>query len=220
MSRIARSLQKIYERWRLRGDSFVLVSNNCWGYELYHSVGREYNTPFVGLFLHPDCYIKLVENFDFYLSSQLEFIEHSKYESCSGAYPIGLLAGDVEIHFLHYPTKALALDKWRRRVERLNAAKRAGEPFYFKLCDRDGCTEQHLRRFHAGSFGKRISMSVHETRMANHLCLPELKDPSGNFVVDGLRLYRSRYGYFDISSWISTGDVRQSLASRLLGWLP
>ena len=35
-------------------------------------------------------------------------------------YPIGILGGDVEIHFLHYISEAEALEQWNRRLLRVN----------------------------------------------------------------------------------------------------
>ena len=49
----------------VENKNFVIVSDNCWGGSLYQWYNRPYNSPFVGLFIHGDCYIKLLSNFDY-----------------------------------------------------------------------------------------------------------------------------------------------------------
>ena len=59
--------------------------------------------------MYPD-YIEFLGNLHHYLTkAKIEFVEHSKYPvgderraAWSHWYPIGLLNGKVEIHFLHY----------------------------------------------------------------------------------------------------------------------
>jgi uncharacterized protein (DUF1919 family) len=42
----------------IKYKNFVIVSDNCWGAEIYQWFNRPYNTPFVGLGIYGDCYIK------------------------------------------------------------------------------------------------------------------------------------------------------------------
>ena len=58
------AIQYIIERSRIGNNKFIIVSNNCFGSELYSSTKRNYNTPFVGLILYPDCYIRFLKNFN------------------------------------------------------------------------------------------------------------------------------------------------------------
>jgi uncharacterized protein (DUF1919 family) len=215
MSNISTFSSAAVERFRLNEKQFVLISNNCWGYELYNLLGRAYNTPFVGVFLFADCYLKLLENFSDCMNSTLKFSEYSKYVS-TPQYPVGVLFGGVEIHFLHYSTRQDALEKWNRRSDRLLAEINCGTPIYIKICDRDGCTSDHLRRFHEISFGNKLSIGVAAFDSPNHVCVPMLGVSCGSCVVDGLKLFRRRYRYFDISDWIQVGIVRRSLMSRVL----
>lgn len=57
-------------------------------------------------------------------------------------YPIGLIANDIEIHFIHYKDEDEAYAKWSRRVKRIN-----WDNLIVKFCDRDQCTEDLIRRF-------------------------------------------------------------------------
>lgn len=91
-------------------------------------IGMEYNSPTLGLyFMYPD-YIELLSNLKYYLTdARIEFVENSKYPigderraAWSHWYPIGLLGGKVEIHFLHYHSEKEAAEKWYRRAARVN----------------------------------------------------------------------------------------------------
>ncbi len=58
----------------LQDKNFVIISNNCWGGEIYSWFKRPYNSPFIGLFLNGPCYLKLLSNFDYYMSLDLNFV--------------------------------------------------------------------------------------------------------------------------------------------------
>lgn len=216
MNRIARHLSGAIERSRLHDKSFAIISNNCWGYELYNALGREYNTPFVGVFFFAECYLRLLEDFETYLDADVAFITTSRHSPGPFNYPIGVLRGEIEIHFLHYSRQEEALGVWKRRVARLRKAVDAGVPLFVKFCDRYNCTSGHIARFHALPFENKLSLGINALDTSTHLCQPELKDAGGDFVVDGVTLYWKRYHYFDVCEWIGTGKVRQSLISRSL----
>lgn len=218
MSKTANSFIFSLEKLRLKNRRFILLSNNCWGYEIYQALGRKYNTPFVGLFLFPECYIRFLENFEKCIYSPITFTQTSKYiKDCTSiTYPIGLINDDIEIHFLHYHSESEALEKWDRRIDRLRKDIESNVPIFVKFCDRDGCSKEHLSMFHALPFKNKLSIGVKPFRAANHLCQLKMKDSQGMFVSDGLDLYRKRYHYFDISCWLSKGRVRHSAISRIL----
>ncbi|MEJ2043833.1 MAG: DUF1919 domain-containing protein [Reinekea sp.] len=216
MNRIARKISFLIENYRIDKKQFIIVSNNCWGYELYNALNRPYNTPFVGLFLYPECYVQFLENFDACMDAELKFSRTSKYLKAAPNYPVGVICGGIEIHFLHYKTQEEAVVKWRRRVSRFKEACADNVPIYVKFCDRDGCTEEQLERFHATSFNNKISFGIHDFDSSRHLCLPQLKDANADFIADGLILYRNRYRYFDISDWILSGRIGKTPYSRIL----
>ena len=117
-----------------------IITNNCYGLDYYKKQNIPYNTPFVGLFIYADCYIKLLESFEAYMDEPLTYCMFSKYGKTD--YPVGLLY-DVEIHFLHYKTFQEALHKWNRRKARMKLFHEC----IVKMCDRDGFREEHGKRF-------------------------------------------------------------------------
>ena len=213
------NLFSAYEAKRIGEKPFVILSNNCWGYELYGAIGREYNTPFIGLFLMPECYLRFLENFDNCISSELTFTHNSKYYDQPKPYPIGVLEVGIEIHFLHYTSEKEARDKWGRRMARMKSALASGAEIYCKLCDCEGCTPEHLARFHRLGFAQKISIGLQKFSHNQHLHVPFLRNNDGTALIDGARLYKKRYSYFDITQWILTGDVKKTPSSKLLALL-
>jgi uncharacterized protein (DUF1919 family) len=132
-----RSLRdKYYERKRLKyaemlkphfSSNVSIISSNCLAGRIYQDLRVQYNSPTLGLyFMYPD-YINFLQNLESNLKAPISFVTQSKYPSENErmalkkhSYPIGLLNGDIEIHFLHYTTEEEAYEKWKRRCERVN----------------------------------------------------------------------------------------------------
>lgn len=108
------------DREKLRDYQFTIVSNNCFGGILYKQLGQAYLSPFVGLFITGEDYLKLVDRFDYYMEQDLAFIDNSKnsyvnrLKEKKNNMPIGKL-DDIEVVFLHYSSNEEALKKWLRR---------------------------------------------------------------------------------------------------------
>ncbi len=110
------------------GEGFSVICNNCFGGRLYQDLGLPYATPTAGLFMVISDFIEFCSHIEHYLfHSTMTFTDRSKWEQLNGwradgglAYPIGVLDGKVELHFLHYPNEAEARQKWERRAARVN----------------------------------------------------------------------------------------------------
>lgn len=188
-------------RKKLTNDNFTIISNNCWGGGIYEALDLEYKTPTVGLFLYAPCYIKLIRNLKNNLLSELKFIDHSKYEIANEArktnpYPIGLVNDEIEIHFLHYKTHNDALEKWKRRCERVNFNN-----LYFSLTDNDLCSFIEIEAFDKFP-GKKVFFSANKIDSINSLVW--LKEFSKRGKVGDLYsnpwLYRK---YFNVVKWLN-----------------
>src|ERR1700733_1243073 len=98
-----------------------IISNDCFGGEVYRSLDIPYNTPFIGLMLMAPCYITLLMNLEYYLDQDLSFIQVSKYELVNimlkekGYFPIATIGKEIEIQFLHYESEMEARQKWEKR---------------------------------------------------------------------------------------------------------
>jgi uncharacterized protein (DUF1919 family) len=114
-------------RSKLKNKDFSIIGNNCFAGAIYHKFGLEYTSPTVWTYIFPEEYIRFLENLEWYLKQPLEFTTVTKHpvtrklvENMHRNYPIGILNGDVEIHFIHCKTEKQALEKWTRRVKRIN----------------------------------------------------------------------------------------------------
>ena len=194
-----------------RKNNFVVVSNNCWGAEIYKRLNLEYNTPFVGLFIYGPDYIKLLENFDYYMNKNLSFVNESKWSKKTILFPIGKL-DDIEIHFMHYKNEEEAFSKWNRRVERMKQ-KNDFDDFFFKICDRDLTDDDIIGRFHKLPFKNKVSFGVNSSSNVNHIHIKE--GNNAQFVPDGVELYKCSFKYFDIFKWINTGKISNNFYSRI-----
>lgn len=134
----------------LRVRDFSIVANNCWGGIVCDDVGVQYRSPFVNMFMYADCYLKMLEDLNHYLSSELKFANTSSYFDQLPAYPVGLLR-DAEIHFIHYKTNEEAADGWQRRKMRINPDR-----LMVVLSERDGCSESHIKRFDALPYREKL----------------------------------------------------------------
>ena len=221
---VKRWLERAYEQQLMHTD-FAIISNNCWGYQLYQSLGREYNTPFIGLFLHDDCYIKFISSMEFYLDCPFVFTRKSKYYSEERDYPVGVICGDIEIHFMHYESEEECLSKWSRRTKRLQSYMNQSRPVFLKLCDRDATLSglQVLQKFHGINRFKKISFSASSLPHGSALMLNACDVICDKGVLRcnliGPDLYAKRYKYFDIVEWVKYGRINHTIWSRCLGLL-
>lgn len=203
------------DRRLYKGKDFVIISNNCWGAEIYRRLGVRYNTPFVGLFLFGPDYIKLLENFDYYMNCNLTFKTSSDFVGNDIPYPIGQL-GDLEIHFQHYKNEDEAQDKWKRRLDRMKMVPNK-DNYFIKICDRDKGDESIFKRFHQLPFSNKISFGVNAFNNINHIHIEgEVKD---KFVPDGIELYRISYKYLDLLEWFNTKQRTSNYYSKFKYYL-
>lgn len=198
-------------KMRLRSRDFTIISNNCWGAHVYQWSGMEYQTPFIGLFLVPECYLRLLSNLRFYLERPLVFRNRSRHahlnllrEQRHLHYPIGCLNDEVEIHFLHYETPLEASEKWSRRVKRVHPHD---DQLFIKFCDYNWgcrypwCSDAQIAEFDRLPFRNKVCFvgrPMPEIRSA--VWIPESRHDG--FVPDGLVLSGLSPKYFDAAGWI------------------
>lgn len=148
----------------LNSTDFTIISNNCWGGMIYESYNLPKKTPTVGMFFMAKDYIEFLSDLEGYISGDLTFINPSDSrwknmpelasDNRFGHYPIGVLSNginSVEIFFLHYHSEQEALDKWKRRIKRINWNK-----LLIKFNDQNGCTETEVKRFMALPFKNKL----------------------------------------------------------------
>ena len=153
-----------------------IISSNCFAGRIMQDLKMEYNSPTLGLyFMYPD-YIEFLGNLRHYLTdARIEFVEHSKYPigderraAWSHWYPIGLLDGKVEIHFLHYHSEKEAAEKWYRRAARVNF-----DNLFIVGMQQNLCTEKDIKDFDALPFRHKVMFSTSQLPLASNIYMPE-----------------------------------------------
>lgn len=149
---------------KINKSRFTIISNNCWGGEVYESYNLIKQSPTVGLFIMASDYIKFISNLKYYLAQPLEFINpfKSKYvtelkESKGyGQYPVARL-DDIEIFFMHYSSQKQAVEKWNRRIQRIN-----WNHILYKFNDQNGCTLDDIKNFEKLPLKNKICFTIQD----------------------------------------------------------
>jgi uncharacterized protein (DUF1919 family) len=190
-------------RSKLRNTRFSIIGNNCFVGGMYHKYGLKYSSPTIWTYIFPDEYLRFLGNLDWYLTQPMQFIETSKHEvskrytQLTGrVYPIGLLGGDVEIHFMHYKTPEEAAEKWGMRLRRL-----CRDNLFVVFSDSEEFEEKHLERFAVLPFEHKVFFSAK----------PRFDFPGTVFVRDyagapyifDVTRNRRYEKYFDLTRWLN-----------------
>lgn len=191
----------------LEHREFTVLSNDCWGQALYEGYGLPCQTPFSGAGMYADCFLRFLGDIESYLRSPLQFVPETRYGALgrirsqrgtrSGRWPIALLHGDVEVHFLHYRTEDESRRAWDTGCERLNLKRLS-----VKLsADKDGVTLEHVERFAAMPFERKLVLSRQS--------LPEIACAlhTPDYVINGAVMFRRSAKYFDCTHWLNTGEI-------------
>ena len=191
-------------RWRLRHENFSIISNNCWGAHVYQKLRRIYTTPFVGLFIPPACYLTLLNDLNQYLQADLAFVEKSRHDAVNDFregrrldYPIGLLGGAVEVHFMHFISPEEARGTWERRKKRLCPQP---ENLFFKFCDHDGASHAQMHEFDSLPYRNKVCFTG--SPCSDLRCGVYIPGSSNGRVSDGGALAAVSPAHFNVLAWL------------------
>jgi uncharacterized protein (DUF1919 family) len=181
---------------KLLNANFTLVANNCVSGVLYEDLDLPYSTPFAGLYILPADFVKLCQDFQYYMSQNLL--------PCIGSqedFPVGQL-DDVKIYFMHYTTFEIAKEKWERRKSRINYLN-----IGFILVQRDGCTLNDMVNFDNLSMPNKVILSAQqnsECKSAHYVKYFGEENELGNVLEFKNSFSGQRIMYeFDFIDWIN-----------------
>ena len=215
--------KKQLDNWLLSGQrrkklvpplDFTVICSDCFaGTGIYEKFGLQYNTPTVGLFFHPDDYLRFLEGFKKCLEHPLRFKQSSRYQAqnefrMKHPYPIGVLGDDIEIQLLHYKTEEEAAEKWARRSKRINFDR-----LFFMFFDSVVVTPAHIERFAKLPFERKVFFSSKPTSHPEMTVITEDSTTNpwvreGYFdVFEWLKFYER---HFDAVRWLNGGDFRKA----------
>ena len=193
----------------LNKTSFTIISNNCWGGEVYEYYGLQKQSPTVGLFFMADDYIKFLSDLKGFVEADLSFIspEESKWkdywsgkDNRFGQFPIGKLQNrggvQIEIFFLHYDSEQQAKEKWVRRCDRID-----WENLIVKFNDQNGCNQDHIDQFLNLPFKNKLFFTVRSWTHSNHDCY-QFQQPKGDFILASYEPF-GRNKTIDVTAYIN-----------------
>lgn len=126
-------------RANLVNRDFSIICSNCVGGVISHNLGLRFNSPTVNVFLYPKDYLKLIYHLRHYMN--VKKMPKDRTESALTGYQVGIL-DDIRLYFGHCPDFEWAREKWFERCRRVNY-----DNLYFIMIQRDGCSEEDLRKF-------------------------------------------------------------------------
>ncbi len=193
-------------RLRLKNRDFTVISNNCWGAEVYQRYSLPYTTPFVGLFIYPEDFLELLQDLRGNLAKPLTFLKESRHPQATEfrrseglTYPIGLIGERIEVHFQHYASEQEAREKWTRRLERANLDK---DHVFLQFNERDGCTLEQLTEFDVLPYRHKVCFTAHAyPHLRSMVQLPAYADKDQ--VGDGVQTFNHCLPHFDLLKWLN-----------------
>lgn len=187
----------------LRRNPPTIFAVNCWGGFTYHSVGLEFSSPLINLFMSQEDYLKLLNRPQYYMSRQLELESMGYSEVLGRDYPV-VRCDDLLIHFNHYHSFEEALKCWERRKNRINW----GHLFIMMHTNREDLAEEFLKL----PYEKKVCFVPFESNEKELVCPELLKDeemrkmPFGE-IVNGMA--RGNFLYYDVLDLLLLGEITQ-----------
>jgi uncharacterized protein (DUF1919 family) len=203
-------------RTRLRCDSFSIISDDCWGGELYRLTGIAFATPFIGVIVPAPSYIRILQNLRVALSSDLVQLEASRYPHAEaerqaygpGPYPVGLLTDvDAEVLFMHYGSWREAHSAWMRRRDRVCLTDPLVKIGTHRGCAADPGTEI-LTAFASLPFRRKLVVS--------HSPVAKVNTAISTYRPDAVVRLHSGTARFDHIDWLNGGSGQVTRAHRAL----
>ena len=180
----------------LTNHKFSIIASSCNGGVITSELGAQFRTPTINLWFDAEDFVKLAENFKYYMSLEVEEIENNFYN-----YPVGRI-DDVIIYFMHYHGFEKAKDKWNQRKQRINY-----DSLYFMMAERDGCTKELVQRFDALPYTNKVIFTANDyPEYSSAICVNKYsKDGQVGVLTDFVGLANRKYDeYFDYVKWLNT----------------
>lgn len=185
---------------KLESSTISLIASNCNGALILHELDIRFNSPFVNLWIKPKDFIRLLKNFDGYMTKELSETTEDGID-----YPVGKL-GDVTIYFQHYDSFEQAKEKWNERKTRINK-----DNLFVLFTDRDGCTYEDLVEYDSLPYNKVVftNKPYPEIKSSFYIKGFENLDSVGHCFeyMPGKKI--KYYDQFDYVKWFNKGVIKR-----------
>lgn len=147
----------------------TIFSPNCWGGVTYNSLGLEFKSPLINMYMSHNDYIKFLSKPLHYINSTVVFYKNTYSAPLKQNYPIGK-CDDILLHFNHYNSFDEALSCWNRRKSRIDW----NNLFVMYYDD----NKERLDIFNNLSFDNKICFVPYETNIPNYIGINYKKNGS------------------------------------------
>ena len=132
-----------------------IIATNCVGGEIYHILGRKFNTPFINVSIPRKHFITMACHFKEYMTAPYRL---EKAQTVNGVYLYLETEGlpVVRIRFPHDTEKTVVKANWDKRVKRINYDKLAF------ICDDRGLDESDYKEYDKVKGYKKIMLTSKE----------------------------------------------------------
>lgn len=188
----------------LQHRDFSILSNDCWAWELYKDWRVPCRTPFRGLGMPPEAFLRFLGDIERYVKEPLRFISHSKHVSVNRigrqqGWLFGLIGEELEVYFVHYANEEEARQAWEEGCRTINL-NRIAVKF---SADKDGARLEHIEQFCKLPFERKLVLTKRAYRAIP--CAVKVS----RFESDGGRMFRRSLRDFDCAHWLNTGEIRR-----------
>lgn len=170
---------------------------------MYRHFGLQYSSPTVGLYFYAEEYIKFLQDWKRNIFAPLRVIsaEESRYsedlfQKGQRTVPIGVLGEEIEVVFLHYKTKEEALEKWNRRVQRVNV-----DNVFVKFSEQNLCEKRHIDAFCTLPLERKLLLLAEPYDRAPNAIIVSRYEQNGQ-VSDDTTYYAD---FVDLEDWLNDG---------------
>lgn len=134
---------------RLQRSRLTIFSHNCFGGLMCHTLGLQFNSPFVNMLVSVQEYLRFLRAPRVYMQERLVFKQWQWQSVLKFDYPVVTL-GNIDLHMNHCRNFDAAKLDWQRRKDRIN---------WYNLFVAAYTTDENiLREFDALPYGKKIPL--------------------------------------------------------------
>lgn len=200
-----RFLKDKVDRKRLENKNFSIFSNNCIGGVIYHSLGLQFLSPTINLWMSPSDYIEMLKDpKKYFINGKMKEVRIEEID-----YPVGEIEGK-RIYGQHYSNFNELKDKWDERKKRIN-----WDNVYVFMIERDGCTYKDLVNFDKLPYEHKVIFTTKSyPEIKSSLVLPNSYDTNNNNV-NNLLVYKSTFSVLRILDEYDYVDFFNNKGSHL-----